>query len=128
MTGIEGGSSSSSYNTARHSHWFGFKNENTSHHCVRFLLFKPRLIRQTYTERRRLAPEYMGLNTQIPTRTADESYEYHRTRVRSDSYTIFMLCLFFVFSGQRCNLLATFLSVSFCLLSLLFLLEQRVPV
>ena len=63
MTGIEGGSSSSSCDTARHSHWFGFKNENTSQHCVRFLLFKPRLIRQTYTERRRLTPEYVGLNT-----------------------------------------------------------------
>ena len=53
MTGIEGGSSSSSYDTACHSHWFGFKNENTSQHCVRFLLFKPRMI---------LAPEYVGLS------------------------------------------------------------------
>ena len=45
----------------RDSHWVGFKNENTS--CVRFLIFKPRLICQTYTERRRLAPDYMGSNT-----------------------------------------------------------------
>ena len=35
-------------------------------HCVR-LLFKPRLIRQRYTERRRLAPEYMGSNTHTHT-------------------------------------------------------------
>ena len=58
-------------------------------HCVRFLLFKPRLIRQTYTERRRLAPEYMGSNTHTPTHAADDSYNYPRTRVRSDSYNIF---------------------------------------
>ena len=33
-------------------------------HCVRFLLLSPpRLIRQRYTERRRLAPEYMRSNT-----------------------------------------------------------------
>ena len=38
-------------------------------HCVRFLLFKPRLIRQRYTERRRLAPEYMGSNTLTHQRT-----------------------------------------------------------
>ena len=57
-------------------------------HYVCFLFFKPWLIRETYTERRRLAPEYMGSNTHIPTHTADDSYKYHRTRVRSDSYTI----------------------------------------
>ena len=60
-------------------------------HCVRFLHFKPRLIRQTYTERCRQAPEYMVSNTYTPTHTADDSYEYHRTRVRSDGYTIFYL-------------------------------------
>ena len=38
-------------------------------HCVRFLLFQPRLIRQTYTERRRLAPEYMRSNTHTHQRT-----------------------------------------------------------
>ena len=38
-------------------------------HCVRFLLFKPLLIRQTYTERRRLAPEYMRSNTHTNQRT-----------------------------------------------------------
>ena len=38
-------------------------------HCARFLLFKPRVIRQPYTERRRLAPEYMGSNTHTHQRT-----------------------------------------------------------
>ena len=38
-------------------------------HGVRFLLFKPRLIRQTYAERRRLAPENMGSNTHTHQRT-----------------------------------------------------------
>ena len=28
--------------------------------------------------------------THTPTHTADDSYKYHRTRVRSDSYTIFL--------------------------------------
>ena len=62
----------------------------TRHNIVFVSSFQTRLIRQTYTERRRLAPEYMGSNTHTPTTpTADESYKYHRTRVRSDSYTIF---------------------------------------
>ena len=68
--------------------------------CVRFLHFKPRLIRQTYTERCRLAPEYMGSNKYTPTHTADDSYKYHRTRVRSDSYTIFYLNRHNTPSGQ----------------------------
>ena len=38
-------------------------------HYVRFVLLKPRLIHQTYTERRRLAPEYMGSNTHTHQRT-----------------------------------------------------------
>ena len=38
-------------------------------HCVRFLLFRPRLIRQTYTEMRRLTPEYMGSDTHTQQRT-----------------------------------------------------------
>ena len=38
-------------------------------HCVRFLLFKPRLVRLTYTERRRLAQECMGSNSHTHQRT-----------------------------------------------------------
>ena len=48
-------------------------------------------MRQTYTERRRLAPEYIlyGIkHTHTATHAADDIYNYRRTRVRSDSYTI----------------------------------------
>ena len=48
-------------------------------------------MRQTYTERRRLAPEYIlyGIkhtHTHTATHAADDIYNYRRTRVRSDSY------------------------------------------
>ena len=63
MAGIEGGSSSSSCGTARQSLVrFQKRKHLISLYCVGFLLFKPWLIRQIYTERRRLAPEYMGSN------------------------------------------------------------------
>ena len=38
-------------------------------HCVCFLIFKPGPIRQTYTERRRLAPDFMVSHTHTHQRT-----------------------------------------------------------
>ena len=77
----------------RDSHWFGFKNENVITLCSFSSFQTPADTYSNYTERRRLAPEYMGSNTHThtPTHTADDSYKYPRTRVRSDSYTIFHL-------------------------------------
>ena len=69
MDGIEGGSSSSSCGTARQSLIRFSRTKTRRHNIVRFLIFKPWLIRQTYTERRRLAPDYMGSNTHTHQRT-----------------------------------------------------------
>ena len=56
MASVEGGSSSSSCGTARHSLVRFQKRKHVITLCS-FSSFQPRLIRQTYTERRRLAPE-----------------------------------------------------------------------
>ena len=65
--------------THTHTHTHNTHTHRASHvkevrlrrlHCVRFLIFKPRLVRQTNTERLRLAPEYM-----------DQSHIHQRTQL-----------------------------------------------
>ena len=68
VAGIEGGSSSSSYGTARQSLVRFQKRKHVITLCS-FSVFQTQADSQTYTERCRLASEYMGSNTHTHQRT-----------------------------------------------------------
>ena len=68
----------------RDSHWFGFKNENVL--CL-FSSFQTPA--DTSNIHRKAGARIYGIkNTHTPMHTADDSYKYNRTRVRSDCYTV----------------------------------------
>ena len=90
MAGIEGGSSSSSCGTARQSL---VRFQKRKHVLCLFSSFQTPA--DTSNIHRKAGARIYGIkHTHTPMHTADDSYKYNRTRVRSDCYTILKALLF----------------------------------
>ena len=89
MDSIEGGSSSSLCGKARQSLVWIQKQKHIITLCL-FSSFQTSAGSSNKHRKAQLGARIDGKkHTHTPTHTADDSYKYHRTRVRSDSYTIF---------------------------------------